>query len=134
MIRGIRGATTVFSNQENLVIDAADELLRKMIESNEVEAADVASVFISVTSDINAAFPSKAIRRFPDWKFVPIMCMQEIPVINSLPLCIRVMLHVNTSKPQAEINHIYLNDAVVLRPDLALTREDKKDEMEKSNS
>lgn len=119
MIRGIRGATTVSNNQEEQVIEAADELLRKMIESNEVEATDVASVFISVTSDINAAFPSKALRRFPDWKFVPIMCMQEIPVINSLPLCIRVMLHVNTSKQQALINHIYLNNAVVLRPDLA---------------
>jgi len=119
MIRGIRGATTVSNNQEEQVIDAADELLRKMIKSNEVEATDVASVFISVTSDINAAFPSKALRRFPDWKFVPIMCMQEIPVVGSLPLCIRVMLHVNTSKSQASINHIYLNNAVILRPDLA---------------
>ncbi|KQL53708.1 chorismate mutase [Heyndrickxia shackletonii] len=119
MIRGIRGATTVSNNQEEQVIDAADELLRKMIESNEVEATDVASVFISVTSDINAAFPSKALRRFPDWKFVPIMCMQEIPVVDSLPLCIRVMLHVNTTKSQASINHIYLKNAVILRPDLA---------------
>lgn len=119
MIRGIRGAITVSTNQEEQVIDAADELLRKMIELNEVEATDVASVFISVTPDINAAFPSKALRRFPDWKYVPIMCMQEIPVLNSLPLCIRVMLHVNTSKPQALINHVYLNNAVVLRPDLA---------------
>lgn len=119
MIRGIRGATTVSNNQEEQVIDAADELLRKMIESNEVEATDVASVFISVTSDINARFPSKALRRFPDWKFVPIMCMQEIPVVDSLPLCIRVMLHVNTTKSQASINHIYLKNAVILRPDLA---------------
>jgi len=51
-----------------------------------------------------------------------------------LPFCIRVMLHVNTNKPQDEINHIYLNNAVVLRPDLAVTREDNEDEMEKSNS
>ncbi|MBS4173273.1 chorismate mutase [Bacillus sp. FJAT-49736] len=118
MIRGIRGATTVSSDCEDLVIDAAEELLQKMIDTNGIEATNVASVFISVTSDIHSTFPSKALRRFPDWKFVPVMCLQEIPVINSLPLCIRVMLHINTSKPQHLLKHVYLNNATILRPDL----------------
>jgi chorismate mutase len=124
MIRGIRGATTVSENRQEVIIDAAEELLLKMITLNEIEAAEVASVFISVTSDINSVFPSMALRRFPDWKFVPVMCMQEIPVTNSLPLCIRFMIHVNTRREQHLISHIYLNNATVLRPDLDKNEEE----------
>ena len=78
----------------------------------------VASVFISTTEDINAAFPARALRKFPGWTYVPVMCMREMPVPNSLQMCIRIMIHVNTDQTQQEINHVYLKDAKVLRPDL----------------
>ena len=118
MIRGIRGATTVEKDKELEIIEATEILLRKMIEDNGIEADMVASVFISVTEDITAAFPAKAMRLIDGWKYVPVMCMREIPVKASLEKCIRVMMHVNTNIPQQDIHHIYLGGAIKLRPDL----------------
>ena len=76
--------------------------------------------------DITAAFPAQALRRLDGWTYVPVMCTREIPVPGSLPRCIRVMMTVATEKQQEEICHVYLKGAVVLRPDLSLT---KKTEM-----
>ncbi|QED48431.1 chorismate mutase [Cytobacillus dafuensis] len=118
MFRGVRGATTVNDDNEIEIVQATEILLRKMIEENEIEAEKVASVFISVTEDITAVFPAKAMRLIEGWKYVPVMCMKEIPVASSLPKCIRVMIHVNTNIPQKEISHIYLGEAISLRPDL----------------
>lgn len=125
MIRGIRGAITIKEDNEHEVLNATEELLREMIKENEIEAENVAQVLMTVTDDIKAAFPAKAIRRFPDWTFVPVTCAKEIPVTGSLPLCIRVLMTVNTEKRQADIKHIYLKEAKKLRPDLSLTSENK---------
>jgi chorismate mutase len=51
-------------------------------------------------------------------KFVPLLNALEIPVPGRLERAIRVMMHVNTTRSQREIHHVYLRDAVVLRPDL----------------
>ncbi len=118
MIRGVRGATTINENKEIEIVEATEILLRKMIEENSIDAEMVASVFISVTEDITAVFPAKAMRLIEGWKYVPVMCMREIPVESSLEKCIRVMMHVNTNISQKEVTHIYLGDAIKLRPDL----------------
>lgn len=118
MIRGIRGATTVENNDETEILSATSTLLTELIKSNNIDPEYVASVFISVTEEIDAVFPAKALRSFVDWKYVPVTCMKEIPVKNSLTKCIRIMLHLNTSKSQAEIQHVYLDRATSLRPDL----------------
>ncbi|MFK2824210.1 chorismate mutase [Bacillus sp. B190/17] len=118
MMRGIRGATTVKENNEQEMIDCTEILLKEMIEQNHLQPEDVCSVFISVTNDIDAAFPARALRQLPGWEYVPVMCMSEIPVPGSLAQCIRVMMHVNTTAAQQEVQHIYLEEAVKLRPDL----------------
>jgi chorismate mutase len=119
MIRGIRGATTVSMDEEKEILQNTEELLLHIIQDNQIEPNLVASVFISVTEDITAGFPAKALRSFDGWSYVPVMCMQEIPVPGSLQRCIRIMMHVNTSKSQQEIKHIYLKEAIQLRPDLS---------------
>jgi chorismate mutase len=121
MIRGVRGAITVDCNSEEVIISATEELLKQVIEGNNILPEQVASVFISTTDDLNAAFPARALRKFPGWTYVPVMCMRELEVPNALPLCVRVMLHVNTAVPQEEIVHVYLGGAKVLRPDLGNT-------------
>lgn len=118
MIRGIRGATTVTADQEELILSATEELLSEIITKNKLKPADVASIFISTTHDLSSTFPAKAVRRFDEWTYVPVMCMQEVPVKDGLPMCIRLMLHVNTSQSQKDIHHIYQENAVQLRPDL----------------
>lgn len=125
MIRGVRGATTIEENSEAIILAATEELLGKMIELNEINPETVASVFISTTNDITAAFPAKALRRFSGWTFVPVMCMQEMNVPNALKLCVRVMLHLNTDKSQEEIVHVYLKEAESLRPDLGNSNDKK---------
>lgn len=118
MFRGVRGAITIEENNEAEIVQATKRLMQEVISSNNIQPEDVASVLISATEDIDAVFPARALRLIEGWTYVPVMCMREIPVADSLKKCIRVMLHINTDKSQQEIHHIYLEKAVVLRPDL----------------
>ncbi|WP_409301377.1 chorismate mutase [Peribacillus sp. SCS-155] len=118
MIRGVRGATTVEKNEEAEIVSATRILLSSIIAENEIIPEQVASVFISVTEDLTSVFPAKALREIEGWTHVPVMCMREIPVPGSLAGCIRIMLHLNTDKSQIDIQHVYQERAVVLRPDL----------------
>ncbi|GIO83539.1 hypothetical protein J25TS5_04710 [Paenibacillus faecis] len=117
--RGIRGATTVNRNEEKEILDATAELLQEVVRRNEIVPEDICSVWITVTPDLDATFPAKAIRALNGWDMVPLMCSTEIPVKGGLPKCIRLLLHVNTTKGQREMKHIYMNEAQSLRPDLS---------------
>ncbi|WP_224768236.1 chorismate mutase [Metabacillus idriensis] len=118
MIRAIRGAATVDQNDEQQIIKATEVLVLEMIEKNSVYPEEVVSVLLSMTADLDAVFPAKALRNLEGWEYVPVMCMQEIPVAGSLEKCIRVMMTVQTSLNQREVMHVYQGQAVVLRPDL----------------
>ena len=117
-IRGIRGATTVTADQPDLILQATRELLEEMLEENKgMRPEDVASAIFTVTDDLASTFPAQAAREM-GWSLVPMLCAREIPVPNSLARVIRVLVHWNTDVPQSEITHVYLRDAVKLRPDL----------------
>ena len=117
-IRGIRGATTVAANQPDLILQATRELLEEMLTENEgMQPEDVASAVFTVTDDLTSTFPAQAARQM-GWDLVPMLCAREIPVPDSLPRVIRVLVHWNTELPQNQITHVYLRDAVKLRPDL----------------
>ncbi len=117
-LRGIRGATTVEANTGEAILRATEELLRAIIEANGVERDDVASVFISTTPDLNAEFPALAARKM-GWDKIALMCAHEMSVAGGLPMCLRILMHVNTSKQPDELDFVYLRGARVLRPDLA---------------
>ncbi len=117
-IRGIRGATTVTADEPDLILQATRELLDEILAENEgMRPEDVASAIFTVTDDLAATFPAQGARQM-GWGLVPMLCAREIPVPNSLPRVIRVLVHWNTELPQDEITHVYLRDAVKLRPDL----------------
>ena len=118
MIRGIRGATTIPADTEDFVWAETAFLVVEMAKENRIVPEDIASITISTTADIRSAFPAKSVRSMNGWQYVPIMCTHEMDVPGSLPLCIRVLMHVNTSVAQQDIKHVYLHDAVKLRPDL----------------
>ncbi|RLQ93033.1 chorismate mutase [Planomicrobium sp. Y74] len=118
MMRGIRGAITVSADRPEEILTETRKLVLEMAEQNLVDPEHVASVVISTTTDISSAFPAKAVRTIENWTYVPVMCTHEMDVPGSMPLCIRVMMHVNTAVGQKDIHHIYMNDAVKLRPDL----------------
>ena len=117
-IRGIRGATTVTADQPDLILQATRELLEEILAENEgMLPEDIASAVLTVTDDLISTFPAQAARQM-GWDLVPMLCAREIPVPNSLPRVIRVLVHWNTELTQPEIKHVYLHDAVKLRPDL----------------
>jgi chorismate mutase len=117
-VRGIRGAITVDRDEKENVLSATRELLGDIFKANpELKANDIASAIFTLTEDITSAFPAFAARQI-GWDQVPMMCAREIPVPDSLPLCIRVLIHWNTSQRQSEVRHIYLRGAEKLRPDI----------------
>jgi len=117
-LRGIRGATVVDQDQPDLVLSATSNLLHAILEANpQLDPADLASAFFTVTEDIASVYPARAARQL-GWSQVPLMCAREIPVPGGLPRCIRVLLHWNTDLPQQAIRHVYLGAAASLRPDL----------------
>lgn len=116
-IIAIRGATTCTANDKESILEATSELLRAVIELNEVDNPEIVSIIFTATPDITAAFPAQAARMI-GLTDVPLMGAQELAVDGAPPLCIRVMLHTTQSKERREVRHVYLNGARVLRPDL----------------
>ena len=117
LVRGIRGATTVDSNSKEEIIEKTKELLIALKKENDFKIEDITSIFFSVTSDLNAAFPAQAAREL-GWDRVPLFDMQEIEVPGSLSKCIRILIQINCYKNQTEIKHCYLRGAKILRKDL----------------
>ena len=116
--RGIRGATTVDSNAREDILQAATELLQRMVEANGVQVGDVASIIFTTTPDLNAEFPALAAQQL-GWRDAALLCGHEMNVPGSLPRCLRILMHVNTEKRADEIVHVYLKGARALRPDRA---------------
>jgi chorismate mutase len=115
--RGVRGAITVDENSTQAILEGARTLLTALAEENGFEAEELASVVFTSTADLNAAYPAVAAREM-GWTETPLLCMQEMAVMGSLEKCIRVLLHWNTDRSPAQIRHLYLRGACVLRPDL----------------
>ena len=118
-VRGIRGAISVAADTKEEVLTATRELLVELLRANSLENSfdEIASAVFTTTRDLTSAFPAEAARAI-GMSAVPLLCASEIPVAESLPHCVRVLLHVNTDKTQAEMIHVYLRDAKRLRPDV----------------
>lgn len=115
--RGVRGATTVQADDRDQILQATRQLLGLMVRRNNIDSADLTSAVFTVTQDLGAEFPALAARQL-GWLDVPLLCAYELSVPGSLPRCIRVLMHWNTTKTQTEIQHVYLHEAEKLRPDL----------------
>ena len=117
--RSIRGAITVPDNNRDSILAACKELLQKMVELNGVEIDDIASVWFTTTSDLDAEFPAVAAREL-GWSKVGLLCGHEMNVPGGLPSCLRVLLLFNTEKKNDEIVHVYLEGAKGLRLETGL--------------
>ena len=118
LVRGIRGAITVDSDEPTKILTATRTLLEAICEQNGItDYNDICSAIFTTTSDLTSTFPAEAARGM-GMGLVPLLCATEIPVPGSMPRCIRILLHANTEKSQAEIRHVYLGDATKLRPDV----------------
>jgi chorismate mutase len=109
--RGIRGAITVSANNKESILAATEELLVEMTQANKIEIKDVAAIFFSTTSDLNAEFPAVATRELGWPPNLALLCGHEMNVPTDLPRCLRILMLVNTEKGPEEITHIYLGEA-----------------------
>lgn len=125
MLRGVRGATTAIANDPESIREATRKLLVALTKANALKPNDIAAVIFSSTPDLNAAFPAAAAREL-GWNEVPLFGTQELDCLSGIPLCIRVLILLNTEKSQHEIQPVYQAGAVVLRPDLPFN-EPRKD-------
>jgi chorismate mutase len=117
-VRAIRGATQVDADDREQVLEATRELVSTVMERNRLTHDDVISILFTATPDLVSEFPALAARElgFGD---VPLMCATEIDVPHALPRVLRLMAHVETEVPRAEIQHVYLRGATALRRDIA---------------
>lgn len=119
-VRGIRGATTAEANTREAILSATAELLRLMIDANQVSIEDVASVIFTTTIDLNADYPALAARAL-GWHDAALLCAHEMNVPHGLPMCIRIPIHWNTPVRADEVRHVYIKGAAHLRPDRSFT-------------
>jgi chorismate mutase len=117
VVRGLRGATTVDDDTVGQVTERSQELMLRLMESNGLVEDDIVSVLFTATADITSIFPATAVREI-GFGAVPLLCAAEIAVPGAMPLCIRVLLHVYTSRSREDIRHVYLHGAQGLRDDL----------------
>lgn len=120
-LRALRGATTVPHDDATQLGAATRELLAALLERNGLRAGDIVSAVFTVTPDLTSEFPARAAREL-GWHDVPLLCAASVAVPGALPRCIRVLLHVETTRPRKALTHVYLRDAESLRPDLSAER------------
>jgi chorismate mutase len=116
-VRALRGATTVDEDTVEQVTERTAALVSSMLERNGVAKDDLVSILFTATDDVHAVFPATAARTL-GLGDVPLMCARELDIIGGTPRCIRVMMHLVTSRSRAELHHVYLEGARGLRDDL----------------
>ncbi len=116
-VRALRGATTCDADTPEEIASRTVELLEAVFERNGVEHDDLISIWFTATDDLVSAFPAAGARTI-GLGDVPLLCAREIPVVGSMPRCVRVLIHLQTERSRSELHHVYLRDARSLRDDL----------------
>lgn len=119
----IRGATTVGENEYAKIMQSTKRLLQEMLQKNRIKDHDIISIFFTCTPDLDAGYPAKAARDLISANMA-LFCCQEMNVPNNLPKCIRILMQTLSQYDQNSVQHVYLNDARKLRPDLMIKSDD----------
>ncbi|WP_375476131.1 chorismate mutase [uncultured Jatrophihabitans sp.] len=116
-VRAVRGAIQVEANDRELILQGTSELVTEVLRRNEIDPVDLISIVFTATPDLTADFPAYAARQL-GLTDVPLLCTTEIAVPGAMPRVLRLMAHVETTRPRADIRHVYLRGAAALRTDL----------------
>ena len=112
----VRGATRARSNNPDTIVEATEELMRELIERNELTPERMVSCIFTSTHDLNAQFPAVAARKL-GLDTVPLLCAREIDVPGAMPSVIRALVHYYAPADHTPA-HAYLGEAQELRSDL----------------
>lgn len=120
-VRAVRGATQLERDEREHLLERVSEMVLDVMASNGLEVDDFISVIFTATADVVSEFPAYAARQlgFGD---VPLLCARELEIAGSMPRVVRMLGHVETDLPRADITHCYLHGAAALRSDLTRVR------------
>ena len=121
-VRAVRGATQLDEDSRDHMLERVAEMVQELMSANGLTVDDFISVLFTATSDLVAEVPAYAARQL-GFSDVPLMCARELEIAGSMPRVVRMMAHVETDLPRADVTHIYLHGAAGLRRDLARVRE-----------
>ena len=116
-LRGLRGATSIVADSATEVISATAELIKTMMERNDLEKGELVSIIFTATPDIRSEFPAAAARSI-GISDIPLLCATELDVDGAPPRIIRVLMHIYSDRDYSSLRHVYLRDARPLRTDL----------------
>ena len=119
-VRAVRGATQLDQDTREHMLDRVAELVTDVMEANDLVVDDFISIIFTATSDLVSEFPAYAARQL-GFSDVPLVCARELEIEGSMPRVVRLMAHVDTDLPRADITHVYLHGAANLRRDLNRT-------------
>ncbi|WP_300405835.1 chorismate mutase [Nocardioides sp.] len=120
-VRAVRGATQLDVDDREQMLERVSEMVLDVMSSNGLEVDDFISVIFTATSDLVSEFPAYAARQL-GFGEVPLICARELEIAGSMPRVVRMMAHVETDLPRADITHVYLHGAAALRSDLTRVR------------
>jgi chorismate mutase len=121
-VRAVRGATHLEQDVREHLRERVAEMVLGVMSANGLEVDDFVSVIFTATSDLHSEFPAYAARRL-GFGEVPLICARELEIDGSMPRVVRMLAHVETELPRADITHVYLHGAAALRRDLTRVRE-----------
>ena len=120
-VRAVRGATQLVSDTREQMLDRVAEMVTEVMAANRLEVDDFISVIFTATSDLVAEFPAYAARQL-GFSDVPLICARELEIEGSMPRVVRMLAHVESDLPRADVTHVYLHGAAALRTDLTRVR------------
>lgn len=115
--RAVRGATQLDEDRRDHLLDRVAEMVTDAMSANGLVVDDFISVLFTATGDLVSEFPAYAARQL-GFHDVPLMCARELEIEGSMPRVVRMLAHVETDLPRADITHVYLHGAAALRRDL----------------
>ena len=120
-VRAVRGATQLDHDVREHMLERVAEMVRDVMEANGLEVDDFISIIFTATADLVSEFPAYAARQL-GCSDVPLLCARELEIERSMPRVVRMMAHVETDLPRADLTHVYLHGAAALRRDLRRVR------------
>jgi chorismate mutase len=120
-VRAVRGATQLVTDTREEMLDRVAEMVTEVMAANRLDVDDFISVIFTATSDLVAEFPAYAARQL-GFGEVPLLCARELEIEGSMPRVVRMLAHVESDLPRADITHVYLHGAAALRTDLTRVR------------
>lgn len=117
-VLAIRGATTVQNNCSEEILKETTILMQKIIKDNNLNIDDIISIIFTMTKDLDAVYPSVAVRDLLNIRDTPLLNFEEKYIQGSLEKCVRVMININSNECKNKVKHVYLNEAKKLRPDI----------------